>query len=246
MLSCLRGMVSLLSERGGGERLLRLIDLLAKLFASPSDCVEHAGQHCACEIVQQVLLRVEGVVGIQLKHSSLRPHGERGDPFDKFMHAADAKREQRDGKPEPPTRERMEATQGAVENETGDEAEVEVYENIELDAEEFPPIKSEGAEIMQEQRDGKESKVKRVEGNFAAEKIDEPKNWRQDGERKLVGAAGRRGPCAQRDHYRCCYPPDNDQGRFALWFAMYFDSDSLQEAKRGLNGVLAYWGAQIE
>ena len=88
------------------------------------------------EIVRQVLLRIEWITWIDLQHPALGSHRQGRAPLDKFVHTANAKRQQRHCDPEPPAGQSVEPAKGAIQHEPGDEPEVKVDEQIELESEE--------------------------------------------------------------------------------------------------------------
>lgn len=105
--------------------------------------VHRRREHRAEKIVEQVLLRVERIIRIQLEHPSLTAHDQGRAPLDEFMHAADTQRQQSDCDPKPPAGEPIKPPERAKQNETGHNAEVKMHEKIELNAQELSPVKAE-------------------------------------------------------------------------------------------------------
>jgi hypothetical protein len=103
-----------------------------------------------------------------------------------------------------------------VEDQPCHDAKVKMDEQIELKPGKFSAVEPHGSEVVQYERRGEEREMERVERQPVTRKIHQPENRRENRERPLISAAGRRGKKAQRDENDGAGPCDSFEPRVAV------------------------------
>ena len=113
--------------------------------------VDQQGQQGAEHVVEEVFLGVGfGVGAVEFEHAFFRAEDEGAGVFDQFVNPAEAENHDDGADPKLPTNQGKAVAEGARDDESPGDAEVEVDVGVEIEAEILFLVAAEGAEVMQD------------------------------------------------------------------------------------------------
>ena len=128
-----------------------------------------------------------GVGAVEFEHAFFRAEDEGAGVFDQFVNPAEAENHDDGADPKLPTNQGKAVAEGARDDESPGDAEIEVDVGVEIEAEILFLVAAEGAEVMQDEGGGEDGEVAGVNMEAVAEEINGPEHGREENDGETVG-----------------------------------------------------------